>query len=364
MKTMKILNAILISSLLLGCDNKPQSNTKNEASEHNGRTNASTSVSADNTGKVSFEAKKSELGRVKKPRDYKHSPKASQDAQIVAFYRDNDSKDLTPAYQMFKVFYAVLLEHPSYYNIDNPEAAILRRFIKNAGFDENKINWCIASGEFDFSDPYQIIDPSSLAVVVNIKHSSEELRELILDLADETKQFLRNDLTIVPETTTGEKALQISLNNPRDINISPYIASLDDELIVITGSRRILRKQIALYRNGAQEKKEVSEILSDEDVMLGAVLVNSGKTVNNFISVHEQEMRRDSEVDIALEAIESGVDKIRINPGNIGDEDKTRAVVEACKEHKIPIRIGVNGGSLEKELLEKWLTEKAGRKTA
>lgn len=57
---------------------------------------------------------------------------------------------------------------------------------------------------------------------------------------------------------------------------------------------------------------------------------------------------------IALEAIESGVDKIRINPGNIGDEEKTKAVVEACKLHNIPIRIGVNGGSLEKELLEKY----------
>ena len=57
---------------------------------------------------------------------------------------------------------------------------------------------------------------------------------------------------------------------------------------------------------------------------------------------------------IALEAIKSGVDKIRINPGNIGDEEKTRAVVEACKEHKIPIRIGVNAGSLEKEFLEKY----------
>lgn len=57
---------------------------------------------------------------------------------------------------------------------------------------------------------------------------------------------------------------------------------------------------------------------------------------------------------IALEAINSGVDKIRINPGNIGDEEKTKAVVEACKKNKIPIRIGVNGGSLEKELLEKY----------
>ena len=45
---------------------------------------------------------------------------------------------------------------------------------------------------------------------------------------------------------------------------------------------------------------------------------------------------------IALTAIESGVDKIRINPGNIGDEEKTRIVVEACKKNKIPIRIGVN----------------------
>lgn len=57
---------------------------------------------------------------------------------------------------------------------------------------------------------------------------------------------------------------------------------------------------------------------------------------------------------IALEAIENGVDKIRINPGNIGDEEKTRAVVEACKEKKIPIRIGVNAGSLEKDLIEKY----------
>lgn len=57
---------------------------------------------------------------------------------------------------------------------------------------------------------------------------------------------------------------------------------------------------------------------------------------------------------IALEAIKSGVNKIRINPGNIGNEEKIKAVVDACKEKKIPIRIGVNSGSLEKELLEKY----------
>ena len=54
---------------------------------------------------------------------------------------------------------------------------------------------------------------------------------------------------------------------------------------------------------------------------------------------------------IALEAIKSGVDKVRINPGNIGSIEKVKAVVEACKEKHIPIRIGVNGGSLEKDLL-------------
>ena len=57
---------------------------------------------------------------------------------------------------------------------------------------------------------------------------------------------------------------------------------------------------------------------------------------------------------IALEAIKSGVDKVRINPGNIGSEEKVKAVVDACKERNIPIRIGVNGGSLEKDLLEKY----------
>lgn len=57
---------------------------------------------------------------------------------------------------------------------------------------------------------------------------------------------------------------------------------------------------------------------------------------------------------IALQAIESGVDKIRINPGNIGDEEKVRSVVEGCKVNNIPIRIGVNAGSLEPELLEKY----------
>ena len=57
---------------------------------------------------------------------------------------------------------------------------------------------------------------------------------------------------------------------------------------------------------------------------------------------------------LAIAAIENGADKIRINPGNIGSEDKVKAVVDKAKEYNVPIRVGVNSGSLEKHLLEKY----------
>ena len=57
---------------------------------------------------------------------------------------------------------------------------------------------------------------------------------------------------------------------------------------------------------------------------------------------------------LAIAAAEGGASKIRINPGNIGGEDRVKAVVEVCKDKHIPIRIGVNGGSLDKRLLEKY----------
>ncbi len=62
---------------------------------------------------------------------------------------------------------------------------------------------------------------------------------------------------------------------------------------------------------------------------------------------------------LAIAAMENGVDKVRINPGNIGSIDKVRAVVEKAKEYKVPIRIGVNSGSLDQETLKKY-----GRVTA
>lgn len=57
---------------------------------------------------------------------------------------------------------------------------------------------------------------------------------------------------------------------------------------------------------------------------------------------------------LALECIKNGADKIRINPGNIGSRERVKAVVDAAKDSGVPIRIGVNGGSLEKDLLEKY----------
>lgn len=57
---------------------------------------------------------------------------------------------------------------------------------------------------------------------------------------------------------------------------------------------------------------------------------------------------------LAIEAIKSGADKIRINPGNIGDIDRVKAVVDTAKERDIPIRVGVNGGSLAKRVIEKY----------
>ena len=56
---------------------------------------------------------------------------------------------------------------------------------------------------------------------------------------------------------------------------------------------------------------------------------------------------------LAIAAVENGADKIRINPGNIGSNDRVQAVVDCCREHGVPIRVGVNSGSLEQELIEK-----------
>lgn len=85
----------------------------------------------------------------------------------------------------------------------------------------------------------------------------------------------------------------------------------------------------------------------DERAALAVKALKAGSPVPLVADIH-------FDYRLALIAAEQGIDKIRINPGNIGGADRVEAVAKACMERRIPIRIGVNGGSLEKELLAKY----------
>lgn len=105
----------------------------------------------------------------------------------------------------------------------------------------------------------------------------------------------------------------------------------------------------------------VSQIKRLEDagcelVRLAVVDMEAAKCVSKIKSRVSIPLVADIHFDykLALESIKQGIDAIRINPGNIGDIDRVRQVVEACKKNNLPIRIGVNGGSLEKNLLNKY----------
>ena len=113
--------------------------------------------------------------------------------------------------------------------------------------------------------------------------------------------------------------------------------------------------------NTADVKKTVAQIKELED--LGCQLVRV--TVNNIAAAEAiKEIKKQINIPLvadihfdyklALLAIENGIDKLRINPGNIGSDERVKEVVDKAKEYNIPIRIGVNGGSLEKEILKKY----------
>jgi len=113
--------------------------------------------------------------------------------------------------------------------------------------------------------------------------------------------------------------------------------------------------------NTADVEKTVAQIKELED--LGCQLVRV--TVNNIEAAKAiKEIKKQINIPLvadihfdyklALLAIENGIDKLRINPGNIGSDERVKEVVEKAKEYNIPIRIGVNGGSLEKEILKKY----------
>ncbi len=106
-----------------------------------------------------------------------------------------------------------------------------------------------------------------------------------------------------------------------------------------------LKQVTALEREGCDIVRLAVPDLSCVDTIYK--LKNSGIKVPLVADIH-------FDYRIAIECANAGVDKIRINPGNIGSDDKVRAVADICRQKNIPIRIGVNSGSLEKSLLAKY----------
>ena len=131
--------------------------------------------------------------------------------------------------------------------------------------------------------------------------------------------------------------------------------------IQIGGQNKVIIQSMCNTKTKEVEKT-VEQILKLEDagceiIRVACLDIEDAKAIKQIKEKIHIPLVADIHFDykIALEAINSGADKIRINPGNIGDEEKVKAVVEACRKNKIPIRIGVNGGSLDKDLLENFV---------
>ncbi len=130
--------------------------------------------------------------------------------------------------------------------------------------------------------------------------------------------------------------------------------------LTIGGTNEVIIQSMCTTKT-ADVKATVEEILRLEEAgcQIVRVTVNNNEAAEAIKEIKKHihiPLVADIHFDyrLALKAIENGVDKVRINPGNIGRREKVEAVVKACKERGIPIRIGVNAGSLENHLLEKY----------
>ncbi|MEW9667739.1 flavodoxin-dependent (E)-4-hydroxy-3-methylbut-2-enyl-diphosphate synthase [Ammoniphilus sp. 3BR4] len=130
--------------------------------------------------------------------------------------------------------------------------------------------------------------------------------------------------------------------------------------LIIGGSDQVVIQSMTTTKT-ADVSSTVEQILRLEEAGCQIVRV----TVNNMEAAEAiKEIKKQIHIPLvadihfdyklALKAIENGIDKVRINPGNIGKREKVEEVVKACKEKGVPIRIGVNAGSLEKHLLDKY----------
>ncbi|WDL98267.1 flavodoxin-dependent (E)-4-hydroxy-3-methylbut-2-enyl-diphosphate synthase [Alicyclobacillus sp. ALC3] len=130
--------------------------------------------------------------------------------------------------------------------------------------------------------------------------------------------------------------------------------------VTIGGSNQVLIQSMTTTKT-ADVAATVAEIhrLEEAGCEIVRVTVNSNEAADAIKAIKKAihiPLVADIHFDyrLALKAIENGVDKVRINPGNIGKRERVEAVVKACKERAIPIRIGVNSGSLERHILEKY----------
>ncbi|WP_128893710.1 flavodoxin-dependent (E)-4-hydroxy-3-methylbut-2-enyl-diphosphate synthase [Longirhabdus pacifica] len=130
--------------------------------------------------------------------------------------------------------------------------------------------------------------------------------------------------------------------------------------IVIGGSDEVIIQSMCTTKT-ADVEATVSEILRLEEAgcQIVRVTVNNEEAAEAIKEIKKRihiPLVADIHFDhrLALMALENGIDKVRINPGNIGRREKVEQVVKACKERNVPIRIGVNAGSLERHLLEKY----------
>lgn len=111
---------------------------------------------------------------------------------------------------------------------------------------------------------------------------------------------------------------------------------------------RDVAKTVAQINEFAKAGCDIARIaIPDETAALAVSEIKKQTTIPLVADIH-------FDYKLALICMEGGIDKVRINPGNIGNKDRVRAVADMANEKKIPIRIGVNGGSLEKSILEKY----------
>ena len=136
--------------------------------------------------------------------------------------------------------------------------------------------------------------------------------------------------------------------------------------VLIGGNNKVIIQSMTntKTKNVSDTDNKINKLkrLGCEIVRLAVLDIEDAKAIKEIKSKVNIPLVADIHYDykLALESINSGIDKIRINPGNIGKRENIEKVVNACKEKNIPIRIGINGGSLEKDIKEKYgVTAKA-----